>query len=326
MNTRCFMACSSLDRQATARREEVCHDGGESSSKDCHVDGARRLEKSRFRSHNGEGSDSIETVPSGVPVLVGTDPPPGPGWLRLLLVESGVARLEGGASAVTLLPRSLALLLPGSVSRVLKGPGAQVRGCAFGRSFVDPLALGQAVVEDLDLAGTRSSTAGHRSARLSPEELREAGSLFSFLEREVRSPKPGSDAMLRVKLTEAILVLYRARCASAPAEGPVAFRLEEVQRFLQERYADALTLPGIAARFGFNPSYFSRMFHRQAGVPLVEYINGVRIRRSCLLLKRTGLGVLEIALSVGYNNLSHFNRYFRRLVGMSPREYRTRDG
>lgn len=43
-----------------------------------------------------------------------------------------------------------------------------------------------------------------------------------------------------------------------------------------------------------------------------------------MLLKRTSLGVLEIALSVGYNNLSHFNRYFRRLVGMSPREYRVR--
>ena len=97
-----------------------------------------------------------------------------------------------------------------------------------------------------------------------------------------------------------------------------------MQRFLHERYADTLTLPGIAERFGFNPSYFSRLFHRQAGLTLVEYLNGIRIRRSCVLLKRTSLGVLEIAFSVGYNNLSHFNRYFRRIVGMSPREYRAR--
>lgn len=237
-------------------------------------------------------------------------------------MESGVVRLEGGASAVTLLPRSLALLLSGSASRVLKGAGAVLRGCSFGRSLIDPLALGQAVVEELDLAGTRSATVGHRSVRLSPEEFREANGLFSFLEREVRDRKPGCDAMLRLKLMEAILILYRGRRQAAPADGPVPFCLEEVQRFLQERYADALTLPGIAARFGFNPSYFSRLFHRQAGVPLVEYINGVRIRRSCVLLKRTSLGVLEIALTVGYNNLSHFNRYFRKLVGMSPREYR----
>jgi AraC-like DNA-binding protein len=239
-------------------------------------------------------------------------------------VESGAVRLEGGASAVTLLPRSLALLPPGSASRVLKGAGAVLRGCSFGRSLVDPLALGQAVVEELDLAGTCGTKTGHRSARLTPEEFREACGLFSFLEREARDRKPGSDAMLRLKLMEAILVLYRARRQAAPAEGPATFRLEEVQRFLQERFADTLTLPGIAERFGFNPSYFSRRFHRQAGVPLVEYINGLRIRRSCVLLKRTTLGVLEIALSVGYNNLSHFNRYFRRIVGMSPREYRAR--
>jgi AraC-like DNA-binding protein len=285
---------------------------------------APALEQTRRGGHNGARSAIIEPGQPEVPILVGTDPPHDPGWFRLLLVESGAVRLEGGESAVTLLPRSLALILPGGAVRVLKGAGAVMRGCSFGRSLVDLLALGQPVVEELDLAGTRSATAGHRSTRLTPEAHREACGLFSLLEREARDRKPGSDTMLRLKLMEAMLVLYRARRQAAPADEPVPFRLEEVQRFLQERYADALTLPGIAARFGFNPSYFSRLFHRQAGVPLVEYINGVRIRRSCVLLKRTSLGVLEIALSVGYNNLSHFNRYFRRVVGMSPREYRAR--
>jgi AraC-like DNA-binding protein len=269
-------------------------------------------------------SASIEDQRPDLPFLNGIDAPREPGWFRLLLVESGIVRLEGGPSAVTLFPRSLVLLLPGSASRVLRGVGAVLRGCSFGRSLVDPLAIGQAVVEELDLAGARGATAGHRTARLAPEEFREACGLFSFLEREARDRKPGSDAMLRLKLMEAILVLYRARRQAAPADGPVPFRLEEVQRHLNERYADTLTLPGIAERFGFNPSYFSRVFHRQAGVTLVEYINGIRIRRSCVLLKRTSLGVLAIALSVGYNNLSHFNRYFRRIIGMSPREYRAR--
>jgi AraC-like DNA-binding protein len=280
-------------------------------------------------SHYGR-SASIEPRSPEVPILIGAESPPDSSWYRLLLVESGFARLEGGAKPAallprTLLPRSLALLPPGSAIRVLKGAGAVLRGCSFGRSLLDPLAFGQAVVEELDLTGKRSATAAPFSARLALEEFREACGLFSYLEREARDRKPGADAMLRIKLVEAILVLYRARRQAAPTEGPAPFRLEEVQRYLQERYADALTLPGIASRFGFNPSYFSRLFHRQAGVPLVEYINGVRIRRSCVLLKRTSLGVLEIALSVGYNNLSHFNRYFRKIVGMSPREYRARD-
>lgn len=286
------------------------------------------LEERGVRRHNAARSESIEPGPNAFPLVVGLDHPPGPGWHRLLLVESGLARLEGGEEAVTLLPRSLVLLPSTSPSRILKGAGAVLRGCSFGRSLVDPLALGEEVVEDLDLSGARSATIAPRYARLPPEEFREACGLFSYLERESRDRKPGADAMLRAKLIEAILVLYRALRQTGErsvAENAAPFRLEDVQRFLQERYADSLTLPGIAARFGFNPSYFSRLFHRQAGVALVQYINGLRIGRSCVLLKRTSLGVLEIALSVGYNNLSHFNRYFRKLMGMSPREYRARD-
>lgn len=243
-------------------------------------------------------------------------------------MEAGFVRLEGGASAVTLLPRTLALLPSTSPSRLLKGAGAVLRGCSFGRSLVDPLALGEEIVEALDLSGARSASTAPRFARLPPEEFREACGLFAHLERESRERKPGADAMLRVKLTEAILVLYRALrgAGESPSAGsPAPFRLEDVQSWLRERYADSPTLPGIASRFGFNPSYFSRLFHRQAGVPLVQYLNGLRIGRSCVLLKRTDLGVLEIALSVGYNNLSHFNRSFRKLIGMSPREYRARD-
>jgi AraC-like DNA-binding protein len=276
--------------------------------------------------HNAARSGTIKNERPAFPFLTGIDPPPEPGSFRLLLVESGVARLEGGPQPVTLLPRTLLLLPPGSARWLLKGAGAVIRGCSFGRSLVDPLMLGEAVVAELDLAGTRNADEGFRTTRLPPEEFREASSLLSLLDREAREGKPGSEAMVRLKLMESILLLYRAGCPAAGSVNPAPFSIDAVQRFLQERYADPLTLPVIAARFGFNPSYFSRLFHQQAGVPLVEYINGVRIRRSCALLKRTSLGVLEIAFSVGYNNLSHFNRYFRKLMGMSPREYRAQGG
>lgn len=57
---------------------------------------------------------------------------------------------------------------------------------------------------------------------------------------------------------------------------------------------------------------------------MFEYLNRIRIQKSCLFLKRSSMSIVEIAFSVGYNNLSHFNRYFRRIMGMSPREYRNR--
>jgi len=96
------------------------------------------LEERGIRRPNAARSESIEPGPNAFPFVVGLDHPPGPGWHRLLLVEAGFARLEGGASAVTLLPRSLALLPSTSPYRVLKGAGAVLRGCSFGRSLVDP--------------------------------------------------------------------------------------------------------------------------------------------------------------------------------------------
>ncbi|HAE22166.1 MAG TPA: hypothetical protein DCG47_07575 [Spirochaetaceae bacterium] len=71
-----------------------------------------------------------------------------------------------------------------------------------------------------------------------------------------------------------------------------------------------------------NTSDFSRRFKELAGCPLFEFINRQRIKRACALLKSSGLSIIEIAEAVGYNNLSFFNRYFLRIVGVSPREYR----
>ena len=51
---------------------------------------------------------------------------------------------------------------------------------------------------------------------------------------------------------------------------------------------------------------------------MVDYVNAVRVQKSCNLLKRTQTPVLEIAFFVGYHSLSHFNLIFRRLTGLSP--------
>jgi AraC-like DNA-binding protein len=72
-----------------------------------------------------------------------------------------------------------------------------------------------------------------------------------------------------------------------------------------------------------NITDFSRRFKDSAGCPLFEFINRQRISRACALLKSSGMSIIEIAEAVGYNNLSFFNRYFLRIIGLSPRAYRS---
>jgi AraC-like DNA-binding protein len=242
-----------------------------------------------------------------------------PGHFRLLLVQEGAVRLLGAGGSSAFTAGTLLLIPPGSGSRLIKDLRAEVRCISFSRSQVDPLALNGSV----DIAVEILAAAEPTHARLFGRHYEEARSLFASVERENTTQSPGFQGMVRLKLMEAMLLLARARQSPAAArQAPIRFHAEEARAYIREHAADALSLAAVAARYGMNPSYFSRLFRKQTGLTLVELINKTRIQKSCQLLKRTEASIVEIAVAAGYNNLSHFNRYFRRIVGMSPREYR----
>ena len=82
------------------------------------------------------------------------------------------------------------------------------------------------------------------------------------------------------------------------------------------------SLKEVAELLGMTPSAFSRFFRRATGRTFVDYLGALRIAHACELLVETDLPVLQISLAAGFNNLSNFNRRFRRLKGMTPGEYR----
>ena len=79
----------------------------------------------------------------------------------------------------------------------------------------------------------------------------------------------------------------------------------------------------LADMVGQSPSVFSRSFKRHTGTTLVRYRNQLRIDLACqLLLTEPGTKVAGICYEVGFSNLSNFNRYFLKLKGMSPSQFR----
>jgi AraC-like DNA-binding protein len=216
------------------------------------------------------------------------------------------------------------------VYRLIAGTGARITQVYFLRGVLDLEALGSAAGGLLEMLGaTGVNTAagsGIRVERMSPTAFEQAHLLLESIRSEGREKQSGYETMQRLRLIEMLMVVYRSAHSGAGRQAgePGRFSIEEAVRAVQDRYAEELSLPELASRFGLNPSYFSRLFARHTGTPLFEYVNRIRIQKSCLLLKRSALSILEIAFSVGYNNLSHFNRYFRRIMGESPREYRNR--
>lgn len=99
--------------------------------------------------------------------------------------------------------------------------------------------------------------------------------------------------------------------------------IQKILLYIDEHYSRALTLTEVARQFHFNPSYLSGYFalHNKEGFN--EYLNRVRIEKACLLLKEDpGLSISDISSLVGYSDHSYFTRVFRKLMGISPSQYR----
>jgi signal transduction histidine kinase/DNA-binding response OmpR family regulator/ABC-type sugar transport system substrate-binding protein len=92
--------------------------------------------------------------------------------------------------------------------------------------------------------------------------------------------------------------------------------------FIQAHYTDTITRDDIARHVGMSPDYLTDCFRRELGVTPMVYLNRWRIREAKSLLDRTSLPVTDIALRVGFSDLSHFTRMFHREVGVSPRAFR----
>lgn len=106
---------------------------------------------------------------------------------------------------------------------------------------------------------------------------------------------------------------------TAPAQ---AHRIDAVCRFLNDHYRRPIALAEAAERAHLSESAFSRFFIRMTGRTFKGYLNELRVGTACDLLVRTEGKVTSIAGASGFQNLSNFNRQFRKVRGMSPAQFR----
>ena len=94
--------------------------------------------------------------------------------------------------------------------------------------------------------------------------------------------------------------------------------------YIADHKFDAIKLEQIARALNVSKFHFCRRFKLETGLTFVEYLSRGRIEQAKLLLHNKNMRVSEIAYEVGFQSLTHFNRTFRKLVGSSPTEYRSR--
>lgn len=101
-----------------------------------------------------------------------------------------------------------------------------------------------------------------------------------------------------------------------------AERWNRINSFILENFGRAIQARELARVAGLHPSSLGRYFKRTTGMPVTQYVNEVRIGHACRLLALENKPIVDICYECGFQNLSHFNRCFRKLKGQTPTRYR----
>lgn len=98
--------------------------------------------------------------------------------------------------------------------------------------------------------------------------------------------------------------------------------IKKTQQYIMENIDEDLTREAIASHVYLNPSYLSRLFKKETGQTLTDYILGLRMHNAKIQLENSNQNISQIAASVGYSHFSHFTKAFKKVVGLTPHEYR----
>ncbi|MGL4851944.1 MAG: helix-turn-helix domain-containing protein [Phocaeicola sp.] len=99
-------------------------------------------------------------------------------------------------------------------------------------------------------------------------------------------------------------------------------RISKVQKYIEKHYKEELRLAHLAELVNMTPVSFSRFFHLRTGKTLSDYIIDIRIGFASRMLVDTTTSIAEICYECGFNNLSNFNRIFKKKKECPPKEFR----
>ena len=153
--------------------------------------------------------------------------------------------------------------------------------------------------------------------------------VFAELVLYANSEEVCAGLLAKVKLMELLSYYLLEMTEGRGGQEGIALRnrtsiswLEPLLEYITDHLDRDLNIQELAAQVCLHPNYFIRMFKEQMGVPPIQYISRVKMEKAKELLMQTEGNVGEVARQVGFQDYFHFSKQFKKLVGMSPTEYR----
>ena len=156
-----------------------------------------------------------------------------------------------------------------------------------------------------------------------PKNLAKFRELFS----EVYLLASSSDYIRDMRLNEKLSMLLTMLMEEFwhPEDSMVSkkrMELTKLKEYLDEHYTEKISLDELAIHFFINKYYLTKIFKETYGTTINSYIIAKRITRAKQMLRFTDMTLEEIAIAVGMNGGNYFSRMFKKIEGISPREYR----
>ena len=207
--------------------------------------------------------------------------------------------------------------------------GALLRtcNCVFSKDFFDEIWKKVARITGIENYEVAERIYKEESIALllQDDNARNIRHLMWLIAHEYNHLTTGSDEIIKnsmVSLLVSIIRLYEYQTNRATQMVSRSGEIDELLKYIRSNYGGNLSLEVLASHMHLSREYLCRYFKKYTGRTISDYVLEVRISKAKEMLRTTSHSVADIGIYCGYTTVSSFQRGFRRVTGMSPREYR----
>lgn len=150
--------------------------------------------------------------------------------------------------------------------------------------------------------------------------------LFSQIIQELQLCRPRYEELISLLLNNIFILISRNMENNRKFSDTIEKEITFAMHYFKKNYNKEININEYAESRGFSVCWFIRCFKQITGSTPLQYILNLRIANAQSLLESTDYSITEIASAVGYDNSLYFSRLFHKQVGMSPKEYRIKQG